>query len=241
MNINKAIILIFLSLITGIAFSQNDTLPLPPPPPDPNGSCVDGIQEAIADANKGKYKLLSYGYPMYEDWDFESFYEFYVEEKYGIIIGNGGCVVFENTQCYNDTMAKIIFHKFGDDIFEKARAEAEIAYDSVTQKRIQSGYVFDHVDTYPTFKGGKDSLVSYLMKNLSYEGNTSGKVLVSFVVEQNGEISNIVIRKGLNEEADQEVIRVLNAMPKWNPGTYHNQPVRVRMGIPISFKGYEEK
>lgn len=91
--------------------------------------CVKGIQKANDDASKGKYKIVSYGMPYYENWDFQSFYEKYLMEKYGIQYEEGGCVIRTEGECYSMVMQNIIEEKFGKDIFQKAREEAKIKYE----------------------------------------------------------------------------------------------------------------
>lgn len=73
-------------------------------------------------------------------------------------------------------------------------------------------------------------------KENNYVDNSEGRVIALFIIEKDGSITNIKIKKGLNEKADNEVIRVLNLMPDWNPGIHFGELVRVRMAIPINFK-----
>ena len=92
-------------------------------------SCESGTNDAIKDAKAGKYKLLSYGLIAFNDWDFQKFYWDYVKEKHGITLGTGGCVVSPRSQCYTKKMEALIYEKFGEDVFEKAREEAKVAYE----------------------------------------------------------------------------------------------------------------
>lgn len=216
--------------------AQNDSLP----PIENMGSCEDGIKKANADAKNGKYKLLSYGLPFYDDWDFQNYYEEFVFKKYGIEIGNGGCVVYDETECYSTKMSELIFAKFGDDILKKAKLEAQVEYKVNIKEKIDTGYIFSSVDSMPNFIGGNDSLFAFLQANMKNIANSEGKVIAFFIVEKNGSISNVKIQKGLNEKADNEVKRVLNIMPKWNSGYHFGEFVRVRIAIPISFKAKKE-
>lgn len=92
------------------------------------------------------------------------------------------------------------------------------------------------------FPGGlKIFYKNYLTKEMKYPKeailkNISGKVYISFVVEKNGEISNIKIEKSVHKSIDQEALRVIKKMPNWIPGKAHNRTVRSRMKIPISFQ-----
>lgn len=64
----------------------------------------------------------------------------------------------------------------------------------------------------------------------------SGTVMVSFVVEADGEVTNVEIVRGVHESLDQEVIRVVSASPKWKPGQLSGRKVRVKYTIPVEFR-----
>lgn len=71
---------------------------------------------------------------------------------------------------------------------------------------------------------------------MAAENNIQGKVFLSFVVEKNGELTDIQLAgKKLGGGTDEEAIRVLKASPKWTPGIQNGKPVRVKYNIPISF------
>lgn len=93
----------------------------------------------------------------------------------------------------------------------------------------------------PQFPGGQDALVKFLQTHIKYpreaiKKNFEGKVYVGFVVEKNGKLNQVEIRKGVNELLDQEAIRVVSSMPDWQPGFQKGKPVRVQFVLPISFK-----
>lgn len=91
-------------------------------------TCEKGTDQAKVDAEKGIYKCLSYGLIFDKNPKLNKFVKEYREKKYGIVIGNGGCVTSDYLECYSKTMKKIILEKFGADIFEKSRKEAEELY-----------------------------------------------------------------------------------------------------------------
>ena len=97
------------------------------------------------------------------------------------------------------------------------------------------------VSTMPKFPGGNPELFDFLNSNIKYpeisvKNNSQGKVIIEFVVEENGEISNIKVLKGVDPFIDAESIRVVNQMPKWIPGKQLDEKVRVRQRLPIKFK-----
>ena len=101
--------------------------------------------------------------------------------------------------------------------------------------------VFDVVEGMPQFPGGAAALMQYLSQNIRYpkeamEAKTQGRVIVQFVIEKDGAISNAHVVKPVNPQLDAEALRVVNAMPNWTPGTQNGQTVRVKYAVPISFR-----
>lgn len=211
-------------------------------------ACDDGVLNAESDAKKGVYKLYSYGMPDYEDWDFQNFYEDFVYENYNIKIGNAGCVITEKSECYSNRMKVLIFDKFGSDIFEKAILQAKAKYPKVKLqaeidkrnnliKKIDSDFIFSSsdIDTKPKFKGGEEKFYSYLKNELKNINDLTKKVGVLFVIEKNGTISNVEIKRG-STKYDEEIIEVFLNTPNWTPATLSGKKVRTRMQIPLIFK-----
>ena len=101
--------------------------------------------------------------------------------------------------------------------------------------------VYNNIEVMPEFPGGMEAMMKYLSENIKYpeqakEKNTQGRVLVSFVVEKDGSISNVKVARGIGNGCDEEAVRVISAMPKWKPGKHNGKKVRVSFAIPISFK-----
>ena len=99
------------------------------------------------------------------------------------------------------------------------------------------------VDVMPEFKGGYDSLVSYIKQNLNYpewesKNKIEGNVYVKFIVDKRGKIKNPKILRSVKnaKNFDKEVLRVVNDMPKWTPGKHEGKPVDVQFNLPIAFK-----
>lgn len=100
---------------------------------------------------------------------------------------------------------------------------------------------FHVVEDLPQYPGGAVEFLKWLTRNLRYptvakNNKTQGKVVAVFYVEKDGSITGIKITKSLSTECDREALRVLNMMPKWKPGVYHDQPCRTKVCIPIVFK-----
>jgi protein TonB len=89
----------------------------------------------------------------------------------------------------------------------------------------------------PTFPGGEKQLMQYLKKNQRSLSNSEmhGRVILSFIIEKDGSVTEAKVVKTLSDDADAEALRLIKKMPKWNPGIQNNNPVRVMYSIPISF------
>ena len=99
---------------------------------------------------------------------------------------------------------------------------------------------FSTLDEAPTFKGGMDQFYKFLSENVRYpeyaqKNNIQGKVYLSFIIEVDGNLSDIKVDRKLGGGLDEEAIRVLQLSPKWIPGVQNGQIVRVKYHIPISF------
>lgn len=93
----------------------------------------------------------------------------------------------------------------------------------------------------PQFPGGYESLIRFLNTNLNYpkearEQRLQGQLVISFVVEENGEISSAIIVHGIGGGCDEEAIRVIESMPAWEPAIKDEKPVRVLFNMPITFR-----
>lgn len=101
-------------------------------------------------------------------------------------------------------------------------------------------YDFVSLEKQPEFPGGMSKFYEYLKKAVRYppmaqENNIQGKVFLSFVVEKNGELTDIKVDRKLGGGTDEEAVRVLKASPRWIPGIQNGKSVRVKFNIPISF------
>lgn len=103
------------------------------------------------------------------------------------------------------------------------------------------GEVFQVVEQMPEFPGGMDKLMEYLSKNIKYpsiaqENNIQGRVIVEFVVNKDGSIVEPKVMRSVDTSLDNEAMRVIKSMPKWNPGKQRGKAVRVRYTVPVLFR-----
>lgn len=92
----------------------------------------------------------------------------------------------------------------------------------------------------PEFPGGESALLYFLSQNVKYPSLASdngiyGKVIVNFVVNKDGSISDAKILRGVDPSLDKEALRVVYSLPKWKPGKQGGKPVRVSFSVPINF------
>ena len=101
--------------------------------------------------------------------------------------------------------------------------------------------VFDVVEQMPSFPGGNAALMEYLSKNVKYpvvaqENGVQGRVVVSFVVERDGSITDVNIVRSVDPSLDREAARVVSSMPKWITGKQNGSTVRVKYNVPVQFR-----
>ena len=101
--------------------------------------------------------------------------------------------------------------------------------------------VYDAVEQMPSFPGGQGALMQWLSENVKYpvvaqENGVQGRVVVAFVVEKDGSITDVRVVRSIDPVLDQEAQRVMMSMPRWKPGTKNGSAVRVKYNVPVSFR-----
>lgn len=96
------------------------------------------------------------------------------------------------------------------------------------------------VEDLPEFPGGESALMAYLADNIEYpdmelQAGIQGLVVVEFVVEKDGRLSNVKVLKGITQNLNKESVRVVKNMPRWKPGKQRKRPVRVQYRLPIRY------
>lgn len=98
--------------------------------------------------------------------------------------------------------------------------------------------VYSYVENSPQFQGGLQALTKYIADNLRYpNGNNDihGRVVVNFIVERDGSLSDVKILRSVDPLLDKEALRIVNSMPKWLPGTHDGKVVRVEHYVAVKF------
>lgn len=125
------------------------------------------------------------------------------------------------------------------DIFDDGSASEDYVFEP-EDEIIPDDAPFKTVEQMPDFKGGLRAMYKFIGNNIEYprmakEVGVSGRVFLTFVVERDGSIADVQLVRGIGYGCDEEAIRVINAMPKWNPGKQRNKPVRVQFQMAIKF------
>ena len=123
---------------------------------------------------------------------------------------------------------------------QKVEETTEVANEESVEKGPKKSpkKVYDYIENMPTFNG---NLNQWLLQNMKYpveamNKKEQGKVIVQFIVSENGEVSEPKIIRSVSPALDKEACRIVLAMPKWNPGKLKGKPVAVRYMLPISFR-----
>lgn len=115
------------------------------------------------------------------------------------------------------------------------------AYTKSNEELKKTNEIFAVVEKQPEFPGGNNALMRFLSDNINYpteaqEKGIQGRVVCNFVVERDGSISDVKIVRGVDPLLDKESVRILQSMPKWNPGTQKGEKVRVKYTLPVVFR-----
>lgn len=110
----------------------------------------------------------------------------------------------------------------------------------VEEEVVEEAPIFMVVESMPEFPGGTENLYKYLGENIKYpqmakESGIQGIVYVTFVVEKDGSVTDVLVLRGIGGGCDEEAIRVVESMPKWNPGKQRGKSVRVQYNLPVKF------
>ena len=121
------------------------------------------------------------------------------------------------------------------------KAKDDIAAPEPPKHVVEETKIFTVVEQMPMYPGGDAALMGYLRDNIKYptvaaENGVQGRVVVGFVVERDGSITDVNILRGVDPSLDREAMRVVKSMPRWNPGKQNGSAVRVKYQVPVSFR-----
>jgi protein TonB len=127
------------------------------------------------------------------------------------------------------------------EITEETEIEEVVFVDAPELVEEEVDEVFTFVEQQPAPDGGLEKFYSDIAKKVRYPNQArrmgiQGKVFVRFIIDKQGNITNIEVVKGIGGGCDEEAIRVMKTMPAWSPGKQRGVPVRAMMIIPINFQ-----
>ena len=111
----------------------------------------------------------------------------------------------------------------------------------VEEEEPEEQQIFQVVEEMPEFPGGMAECLKFIGKNVKYptiaqENGVQGRVIIQFVVNQDGSIVDPVVMRSVDPYLDKEALRVIKMMPKWKPGKQRGKAVRVKYTVPVTFK-----
>ncbi len=124
------------------------------------------------------------------------------------------------------------------EVTEEAVVEDIVFEDEPKEEPVEQ--IFEVVEQQPTPEGGMDAFYKFVGKELNYPAQANrmgveGRVFVQFIVDEQGNVSEVKAVKGIGAGCDEEAVRVIK-QTKWNPGKQRGRPVKVRMIMPVLFK-----
>ena len=166
------------------------------------------------------------------------------EDKYGKQGKDGAIVYHVEEKSYGEVTKALKHHWFNKGSNERLRTiekRSGSADEEVVEYESKYEDMFIHYETQPEFPGGMEALMDYLKANIRYpqeakERGKQGRVIVQFIVEEDGTLTGEQVLKPVDPQLDAEAIRIARSMPKWKPGETRGKPTRMRFTFPVSFR-----
>ena len=150
--------------------------------------------------------------------------------------------VMEMEEQLEDNTARGVVNQEGSDDADKFKAvQEQVVVKEPEPVKPKEEEIFQAVEQQAEFPGGMPALMKWLSSNIRYpeaaqQNDVQGKVIVKFVVEKDGSVSQATILKGVDKDLDKEALRVVNKMPKWQAGKNNGVAVRSYFTLPVNFR-----
>lgn len=138
-----------------------------------------------------------------------------------------------------DSTVGMLFKNWYNYVESDLKELSDIDIVAIMRKAEQENRVYAVCDQAAAFPGGQSAMFQWISQNISYPADANGaggRVMVEFIVEKDGSVSDAKIIRGGNEALDAEAIRLVSSMPKWIPGQVNGNAVRSRTSIPLTFR-----
>ena len=194
--------------------------------------------------------LLSNEYPVGKNFSFSSdtYYAISYDYPYAFIYNDKHCGYFNvplemqsgfkrNVRDLQSENSELFWQRV-----KKIMADIDKYWQKQEVERVPDGAkVCDVVEQMPSFPGGMGALMQYLSTHIKYpieaENNgIQGRVICTFVIGEDGSISNVKVSRSVDPLLDAEAVRVISSMPHWIPGKKDGVPCRVKFTLPVTFK-----
>jgi len=145
--------------------------------------------------------------------------------------------IVENTTEISD---EISIDAEADESTQVEEYRVPVAAAQEEEAEVEEQEIFRVVENAPAFPGGDVARMKFLQDNIKYppmakESGIQGTVYITFVIERDGSVTDVQLLRGIGGGCDEEAMRVVKNMPKWEPGKQRGKPVRVQFNMPIKF------
>lgn len=168
--------------------------------------------------------------------------------KYGWLNSNYEVVIpikYDVANDFSDGLALVELFNVGQGFVDKYGNSTFNPPTTVNMTQNTKQETVGMIEQQPSFKGGMNAFSNWIGEHMQYpqealRNNIKGRVVATFYVEHDGSITNVEILKSVHPLLDNETIRLLSSMPKWNPGIQDGKPVRVKYTVPLTFNFSDE-
>lgn len=188
--------------------------------------------------------LKPFGLSLDDIADTDTLVHYVARDEYGELGRDGAIVYHVKGKSYDEVTETLRQHWFHKGSTERLRtidnkpgnADAEVVeYES----ELEGAFVT--YESQPEFPGGVQALMEYVEANIRYpqevkERGKQGRVIVQFIVEEDGALTEEQVMKPVDPQLDAEAIRIARSMPKWRPGRLAGKPIRTRFSFPVTFR-----
>ena len=176
--------------------------------------------------------------------DADTLGRYMAEDKYGKQGKDGAIVYHVKEKSYGEVTKALKHHWFNKGSNERLRTiekRSGSADEEVVEYESKYEDMFIHYESQPEFPGGMEALMEYVEANIRYpqeakERGKQGRVIVQFIVEEDGTLTGEQVLKPVDPQLDAEAIRIARSMPKWKPGAISGKPTRMRFSFPVTFR-----
>ena len=204
-------------------------------------ACSDGkVQRISSDATQGELNIVKEEVPKPGDRQLEGDISFSDEAKYAEEENRKLGEIPSNPRM-EITKERTSNDRKGTTSKKSKKGNTALMQSAVDTDSIENSKIFGGVEEMPSFPGGNSALMKFLNENIHYpvvaqENGVQGRVVISFVVERDGHITDVQVARSVDPSLDKEAQRVVKSMPKWIPGKQNGSAVRVKYNVPVSFR-----